>query len=839
MDVTTLPVAEVTRISDVPPGFKRAEWTAPALKVLRERYLRKEGEDRRIVETPEARLWATAACVASAERQYGTDEAEVHQLAMALYEIMADLRFLPNSPTLMNAGKGNNLQFSACFVLPVGDSMEEIFEAVKRVAVIHKSGGGTGFAFSRLRPKGSLVASSGGKASGPVSFMKVFNWATESVKQGGTRRGANMGILRVDHPDIEDFITCKDPDRAISELGFEPVQEQLDAAGRAVLRGAVERITIANFNISVGVTDEFMDALAQDREFTLRDPRDERPAKTLRAREIWGKIIQQAWKTGDPGVVFLDRINASPANPVPELEVIESTNPCGEQPLAPNDACNLGSINLGKFARDGEVDWTELARVVRLCVRFLDDVISVNPYPLPEIVEKVQANRRIGLGVMGWADLLAELGIPYTSEEAVELGKEVMEFIKRIGHEESIRLAETRGPFPNWPRSIYREGSPRRNSTVTTIAPTGTISVIAGCSSGIEPLFSVVYEHKAVELIIVNPTFRRIAEKRGFWTENLPQEILANKGLRGLTGIPDDIREVFATANEIDLAWHIRHQAAFQAHTDNGVSKTINLPHSATPKDVDQAYRRAWELGCLGITVFRDGCKEEQVLATGERKADGMTISVDGRGRSVEIVPEQFHAGVKERPAWLNQTRRIETPVGTAYITVNDDGRGPFEVFVDLGKGGTDGHALAEAIGREMSLVLRLQSPVSQWERAWMLAKQNAGIGGRQHLGMGPQRVRSVPDAAARAIAEYLAFRAGDRCPVEIRRAAEEFLRGDPIAEEQASVPQPVAQLVGAVESEWRLRGGGDICPLCGEASVIEIGGCLKCTIFGCPYKEC
>ena len=473
---------------------KVGRWSEPALRVLRERYLiRRDGE---LAETPEEMCWRVALAIARAEEGFGRSPAGVEEVAAAFYDMMVEGQFLPNSPTLMNAGKDNHLQYSACYVLPVGDSMLEIFDAVKAAAIIHQSGGGTGFAFSRLRPKNDMVRSTGGRASGPVSFLRVFNAATEAVKQGGTRRGANMGVLRVDHPDILEFIECK-----------------LDGG-------------ITNFNISVAVTDAFMTALEAGGDYDLVNPRTGQPAGTLSAREVFDRIVRAAWRTGDPGLIFLDRINASPANPTPELGQIEATNPCGEQPLLPNEACNLGSLNVARFAslRDGRwtVDWEELERVVRLAVRFLDDVIEVNPYPLPEIDATVKANRRIGLGIMGWADLLFALEIPYDSQEALDLAERLMAVVEDKGHDQSARLAEERGPFANWPRSIYRAGRPIRNSTVTTIAPTGTISMIAGCSSGIEPVFALAFEHRAkgpdTERVLrfVSQSFERLGRERGF-----------------------------------------------------------------------------------------------------------------------------------------------------------------------------------------------------------------------------------------------------------------------------------------------------------------------------------
>ncbi len=757
---------------------KLGRWSEPALRVLRERYLaREQGQVR---ETPEEMCWRVALAIATAESRFGRSQAAVAEVAAAFYDMMVDGYFLPNSPTLMNAGKENALQYSACYVLPVGDSMEEIFDSVKAAAIIQQSGGGTGFAFSRLRPKDDIVHSTGGRASGPVSFLRVFNAATEAVKQGGTRRGANMGILRVDHPDVLEFIECK-----------------LDGG-------------ITNFNISVAATDTFMEALAADGEYELINPRTGQVTGRLRARDVFARIVRAAWRSGDPGMIFIDRINRSPANPTPDVGLIEATNPCGEQPLLPNDACNLGSVNVAKLAveRSGrwELDWGELERVVRLAVRFLDDVIEVNPYPLPQVDEMVKANRRIGLGIMGWADLLFTLGIPYDSEDALELAERLMAFVNEKGHDQSTRLAEERGPFPHWGRSIYRHGRPLRNATVTTIAPTGTISMIAGCSSGIEPVFALAFEHRVKGpdgervLPIFSETFERLARRQGFHSDALMAEVARRGSLREVPAVPEAAREVFKTAHEIDAVWHVRHQAAFQKHTDNGVSKTINLPESATEEDVAAAYRMAWDLGCLGITVFRDGSKGTQVLNVGLRR--------EGQGL------EGGQRAVKPRPNSLTgATYRMETPIGTAFVTVNDNGGGePFEVFVQVGKAGSDTMAVAEALGRLVSLVLRMPSPLSPRRRLEEAINQLSRIGGGQPTGFGAAKVLSLPDALARTLAEHIGAPRGG-AP-----------RGPAAAGPDAAPAGP-------------LRRVGDLCRECGQATLVYEEGCKKC--LSCGFNEC
>ncbi len=719
-----------------------------ALKVLQKRYLAKD-EQGRVVETPQELFERVARNIAQAERMYGTD-ADVDRAYERFYAVMAELDFLPNSPTLMNAGRELQ-QLSACFVLPVGDSMEDIFETVKQAAIIHKTGGGTGFSFSRLRPKDDVVRTTGGVASGPVSFMKVFNHATEAVKQGGTRRGANMGILRVDHPDVMEFITCK-----------------------------TDTKDITNFNISVAITDRFMEAVERGEEYDLVSPRTGQPARQLAAREVFDRIASSAWRNGEPGLFFIDVTNRT--NPTPHVAAMEATNPCGEQPLLPYESCNLGSINLERHVvrRDGrdEIDWTRLEQTIRTTVRFLDDVIDMNRYPIPQIETITKANRKIGLGIMGFARLLFKLGIAYDSNEGVGMGRQVMKFFRDIGYDESRRLADERGPYTHWEGSMHqKQGYRLRNSYVTTVAPTGTISMIADTSGGCEPEFSLIWYKNVMDgehLPYVLEDFIDVAKREGFWSEDLIQRILDNHGsARGLSGVPEHWQRVFATSHDVAPEWHVRMQAAFQAHTDSAVSKTINLPASATVEDVKKAYSLAYTLGCKGITVYRDGSRDEQVLNIGrsaKTSVSGGQAGVEGApaasaiGEPLVVDPPILQPAVagtslimpKPRPRTTTGcTSRTSTSCGDLYVTVNQDETGrAFEVFNMMGKSGGCEASFNEAIGRLISLALRAGAD----PRA--IVKQLVGIRCDKPYGVGPDRVLSCSDAIAKSVAEYVAAKA-------------------------------------------------------------------------------
>lgn len=726
--------------------------TANARKVLEKRYLVKEGG--KVVETPEDMFRRVAKNVALAENNYLNSDGEKWE--EIFYELMTSLDFLPNSPTLMNAGRDLQ-QLAACFVLPVEDTMEEIFDSIKYAALIHKSGGGTGFSFSRLRPQNDIVMSTGGVASGPVSFMKVFNAATEAVKQGGTRRGANMGMLRVDHPDILSFIAAKEDNKELT-----------------------------NFNISVALTGEFMDALKADGEYDLVNPRDGQTVAVQNAKVVFDVLVDAAWRNGEPGIIFLDRVNKD--NPTPQLGDIESTNPCGEQPLLPYEACNLGSINVARFFKGGAMDYARLEQVIHRAVRFLDNVIDMSSYPLPQIHEMVMGNRKIGLGIMGFADLLYMMSVPYNSSQAVEVGRELMEFIQRTSREASQLLAQERGAYPNFKGSRQEQlgMAPVRNATTTTIAPTGTISLIAGVSSGIEPVFALCYQRNVLDnerLLEAHPLFEAVAKEQGFYTQQLINEVVKVGSVQDIEGAPDAVRRVFVTAHDVTPEWHIQIQAAFQQYTDNAVSKTVNLSRDATRDDVARAFTLAYELGCKGVTVYRDGSRESQVLSVGtghKQEAGG-------------IVP-------RPRPeVTAGRTEKVKIGCGNLYISVNSDEKGICEVFTNTGREGGCA-SQSEATSRLVSIALRSGISVDS------IVEQLRGIRCPACIRRPGVKVTSCPDAIAKALKKSIADSPGI--------SLQQFAQG-------AKATKPVVS---------------NICPECGDEIQHE-GGCIIC--LGCGYSHC
>lgn len=755
-----------------------------SLKVLERRYLKRDANGR-VIETAEDMFRRVAYAIAEADRRYDLKEEDISKIADDFYRVMTALEFIPNSPCLMNAGRELG-QLSACFTLPICDSMESIFETLKATAMIHKSGGGTGFSFSRIRPKNSVVKSTGGVASGPVSFMKVYDAATEAVKQGGTRRGANMGILRVDHPDVLEFVTCKENNKEIN-----------------------------NFNISVAITDDFMKRLENNQEHDLVDPHSNELVKRVRAREVFDLIVKQAHKNGEPGVLFIDKVNQD--NPTPKLGKIESTNPCGEQPLLPYESCDLGSINLDRMYKKAglnyEIDWDKLKEVTRLAAHFLDNLIDVNRYPIPEIEKATKMTRKIGLGVMGWASLLIRMGVPYDSNEAVYLGEKVMSFILNQAFSESESLAGKKGVFPAFKGSIYDKkdaGRKLRNATLTTIAPTGTISIIAGpCSSGIEPLFAIVYYRNVMDndkLVEIDPFFEEIAKKRGFYSRELMEKIAETGSVKDIEGVPEDVKKVFVTAHDIAPEWHVKMQAAFQKYVHNAVSKTVNFHHDATLEEVRKSYLLAYELGCKGITIYRDRSREEQVLNIAHKnKLEAKETALPVK----EIAP-------RPRPeVIIGTTTKVATGCGNLYVTINIDEEGsPFELFTQMGKAGGCAASQLEAIGRLVSLGFRsgievksiieqlrnIRCPSPSWEKG--------------------QRIFSCADAIARVVEKRLVNKQIIPSAITVAELAMKHSHNEEVVLDKASH-------------------GGDIvgvCPDCGGTLRHE-EGCVKCQ--ACGYSKC
>ncbi len=772
-------------------GLIQPEFTDNAITVLRKRYLRRSvtGE---ILEEPRDMLWRVAESIAAAEEKFNGD---VEQWTKSFYNMMASKEFLPNSPTLMNAGTALG-QLCACFVLPVEDSMESIFTAVKNTALIHKSGGGTGFSFSRVRPANDTVMSTKGVSSGPLSFMTVFDQATETVKQGGVRRGANMAVLRVDHPDIDEFINVK---RNMKKLN--------------------------NFNLSVAATDKFMDAVERRTSYDLINPREGKVIGSRDATEIFNAIVDSAWNSGEPGIIFIDRMND--ANPTPHIAAIEATNPCGEQPLLPYEACNLGSVNVSVMVEqrdDGTcvMDWTKLEKTVVNAVRFLDDVIEVNKYPLPEIAEMVVGNRKIGLGVMGFADLLFRLGMSYDSEEALLFAEDLMSFIAEKGRKASIDLAEERGPFPNFKGSVYDEKhqSPLRNATITTIAPTGSISIIAGCSGGIEPVFALSFTRRNLldendELHEVVPEFARVAKKRGFASKEILSLVTERGSCQGIHEIPSDVQRVFTTSHDISPAYHVRMQAAFQKYTDNAVSKTVNLPEDATRQDVAEIFKLSRRIGCKGVTVYRDKSRDKQVLNLGSSKTEEQMIDVP-----LPAIP----IGPRDRgDVTSGITRRIRTGCGNLYVTINMDSDGPVEIFSQMGKAGGCAASQSEAISRLVSLSLRSNIKPDA------IVKELKGISCHRIVWQNGNRILSCADAIGQTIEWYLE-ESPNSIPGKISDAIQSL---EPVEDTERQTEKTSSEL----DDEEVVENLAGACPMCGGPLKYE-SGCVSCAL-NCGYSEC
>ncbi len=836
-----------------------------AITVLERRYLVKD-EELRPIETPRSLFWRVARTIAAVDLDYGASGAEAEKVAERFYHLLASDRFEPNSPTLMNAGRPLG-QLSACFVLPVEDSLHGIYNTLKNMALIHQSGGGTGFGFSRLRPSGDVVRSTMGVASGPVSFMEVYDASTEAVKQGGTRRGANMGILRVDHPDILQFIDCKR-----------------------------DKHRVTNFNISVAITDAFMAAVEADEEYDLISPRRGETVRRLRARDVFDRIVEGAWLNGEPGVYFIDRANYY--NPVPRLGSYEATNPCGEQPLLPFDVCNLGSINLGAFVTERTVDWDRLRETVHQSTHFLDNVIDANRYPLQDITDLAQRIRRVGLGVMGWADMLVKLGIAYGSEKSFEVAERVMHFVDEEAKVRSEQLAQQRGVFPEWEHSIWgpddtcardtegkriRPMRRLRNCNLTTVAPTGSISIIAGCSGGIEPIFAVAFMRNQAGTLMpdVNKEFVALARRQGWYSDQLMERI-ACEGHIHFDEVPEEIQRIFVTAHDVTPEQHVRMQAAFQKHVDSAISKTCNFPADASLDYVRSIYKLAHKLGLKGVTVYRDGSRDQQVLSTGKTaeavmqsfEGDHGKSSVSEAGRmgvdaagdagvasEAELASEledlraelEKLAGdndrlkrelsakqgevmsrpfVRERPDNLRGiTRKMPSPLGTLYVTINEDAKSrPFEVFTTLGKAGGAAMADAEAISRLISLALRSGVPLRT------IHQQLRGISCDRAVGFGSKKILSMPDAVALAIEEYMAEKEGQQqvLPLKSPELGSKGNGGTQTAE------RPI--ITGGLHDDPAKYFGRDVnafietCPDCGT-SLQFAEGCMKCQ--ACGYSEC
>ena len=823
------------------------ELSENALYIASTRYARKNLNGK-ATETPKEIFWRVAYNIATADRLYDGSDSIHEKTALEFYNLMATRRFLPNTPTLLNTAKKGQ-QLSACFVLPVPDNLEGILGTASDMAMIHKSGGGTGFSFSRLRPKNDTLASSGGTTTGPVSFMQMYNDITSSVRQGGVRRGANMGILHYNHPDILLFSIYKLDEFSLTNFNISvtTTRDFFDQVAKDSLildddyesgfdfETLVSEVRLAHQTRDIDLKQVRLDAAVaklrawcsepnSDYGYDLINPRNNEAVGRLNAKKVFDLITRLAWQYGDPGMIFIDRINDSRANPTPQLGQIEATNPCGEQPLLPYDACTLGSIHLALFVKDGDIDWDELRKTTHMATHFLDNVLDMNEYPIEKVRQMTRAIRRIGLGIMGLADTLLALNIGYNTNEGVEMSAKIMKFIQDESDIASVNLAKVRGVFPAFEGSIYDkpgEISPR-NGARTTIAPTGTIAMLADASSGCEPLFALTYAKNTIEgkrMFQTSPYFVTALKERGLYSDNLMEEIQSHGGsIQDIASLPDDLKKVFVVAGDISPLWHLKLQAGLQKYVDNAISKTINFSNSATIEDVRQAYIMAYETGCRGITIYRDGSREKQVL-----EVKGETSYYDklaGKTKPVAETPQVKPIMLRPRPSVLNgRTYKIATPVGKAFVSINEDGAGNiFEVFINVGRAGSDITADAEAIGRLISLNFRIPTDYASDRIAQNVTEQLRGIGGSGSTGFGAERVRSLADAVAKAIEEHESTKS--------ERVIIDTHEDTPI--DSAPVPIPATKIASKMT---------DICPDCGSATLRYIEGCQKCE--SCGFSKC
>ena len=852
-------------IAPMPDDLIEPTFSENAWYIGRTRYAFRD-KDGTPIESPKQMLWRISYNIATAERLY-TENPRVQHLEVAkqFYETMARQEFVANTPTMLNAGKVKQ-QLSACFVLPVEDNLEGILDSAMDMARIHKSGGGTGFSFSRLRPKGDVISSSGGTTTGPIAFMQAYNDITSQIRQGGVRRGANMGILHYTHPDVLLFAVYKVDEFSLTNFNisvtvdekfFEAVKrdaellpanyeedfpfEELIAEVKEAHRTRDLDLKIVLLDAAVKKLHEWADETDPDRGFALVNPHSGKETGRLNAKKVYDLITRLAWQYGDPGMIMIDRINNSRANPTPQLGQIEATNPCGEQPLLPYDACTLGQINLSKFVNDDatDFDWNRLRNMVHTGTRFLDDVLDMNEYPIEQVRVTTRAIRRIGLGIMGFADALLQMGIGYNTPEGIAAAERVMKFVQAESDNASVDLARVRGVFPAFTGSIYdKPGEIRpRNGARTTIAPTGTTAQLADCSSGCEPIFALTFAKNTIEgkrMFYTSRYFEKALKDRGLYSEELLEKIQTNRGsIQNMPELPEDLRRTFVVAGDIAPAEHIKIQAAFQKFTDNAISKTINFNNEATVQDVRDAYWMSYETGCKGITIYRDGSREKQILET---KKEGSYYDKLAGKKSEIVDPALVGVPVemKPRPAVLaGKTYRVATPVGTGYISINEDNDGSItEVFINLGRAGSDIMADAEAMGRLISLAFRIPTAYSSDRIAQNVVDQLTGIGGSGSAGFGPQRVRSLADAVAKVLREHEMSKNGEQLAVGAQAA-----QLSSMASADGAVAVAVAPVAVVAKSTSQSAGMADICSDCGNASLRFIEGCQKCEI--CGFSKC